>query len=126
MAKVAVTYININITIITMYTLEDQGVTLKRIFMKIKRYIKKIFTAQSSEFGVYFRNVTFPKKLMSKSKTFNKAIICMHPPSGQIAKCLMLMDWFSKPIRSETMLVDFALFCAALTICLFFLISVRP
>ena len=36
MAKVAVTCININITIITMYTPEDQGVTLKRIFMKVR------------------------------------------------------------------------------------------
>ena len=32
MAKVAETYININI--ITMYTPEDQGITLKRIFVK--------------------------------------------------------------------------------------------
>ena len=37
MAKVAVTYINININIITMYKPEDQGVTLKRIFVKIKK-----------------------------------------------------------------------------------------
>ena len=43
MAKVAETYININITIITMYMPEDQGVTLKRIFMKIKKN-KKIST----------------------------------------------------------------------------------
>ena len=37
MAKVAETYININITIITMYTPEDQGVTLKRIFVRKKK-----------------------------------------------------------------------------------------
>ena len=41
MANVAVIYININIIIITMYMQEDQGVTLKRFFVKRKKKNKK-------------------------------------------------------------------------------------